>query len=51
MSTRKRKVELVKCSHTKCKNQFDKDKPPFAMIRFPMPLYCSEECLNEGEKK
>jgi hypothetical protein len=50
-TTKTKKIVLVKCHHEKCENQVDKDRPPFAIIRFPMPLFCSEECLKATEGK
>ncbi len=51
MKKKTKQVELVKCHHKDCENKFDKDRPPFAIIRFPMPLFCSEACLNATEGK
>ncbi len=51
MKKRTKKVELVKCHCEGCENEFNKDHPPFAIIRFPMPLFCSEECLKKTEGK
>ena len=44
----------VKCNLDGCENKFDGNKPPFAIIAFPMKVFCSEECLKgeiEGRLK
>ncbi len=50
MKQRKKKVELVKCNNPECINEFDNNKPPFAIIAFPMKLFCSMECLEATTK-
>ncbi len=51
MNNRKKKIEFVKCSNKEGKEQIDSDNPPFAILRFPMPMFCCEECLKISERK
>ena len=46
--TKQKVIEINHCEH--CNVEIIGD-PPFSVIRYPMPYYCSMECLNIKEKK
>ena len=48
MKARKKKIEVNECET--CKKEILGD-PPFSIIRFPMPYFCSMECLETSERK
>lgn len=45
---KKKEVKVTPCAH--CEKEIIGD-PPFSIIRFPMPYYCSMECLEAKEGK
>ena len=43
MKERKKKVEISNCN--KC-GKLIEGNPPFAIIRHPMPVFCTKECID-----
>ncbi len=48
MKKQAKKIEINPCEH--CEKEIIGD-PPFSIIRYPMPYFCSMECLDASENK